>query len=136
MKQVFASILAAVVLLAVGVAGAATHSAARPNASCRGAVNWQNAGRHIGHTATIRGRVASTKYSASSNGSPTFLNIGAAYPSPRRVTVVIWIENRGRFGRPEVRYRGRAICVRGFVDEYAGAPEIEATSPAQIAVVG
>jgi hypothetical protein len=134
MKRLSVLISIALALCAVSVAGANTHTAARSIASCKGAVSWQSARRYIGHIATIRGPVASTKYAASTNGSPTFLNVGAAYPSPRRVTVVIWIENRGRFGVPEVRYRGRTICVRGYVDEYAGAPEIEATSPTQIAV--
>jgi hypothetical protein len=125
--------LVVLALLAVGVAGAATHNGARSTATCKGAVSWQTARRHIVHIVTIRGPVASTKFAAS-NGSPTFLDIGAAYASPRRFTVVIWIENRGRFGRPEGRYRGHTVCVRGYVDEYAGVPEIEATSPTQIAV--
>jgi hypothetical protein len=135
-RRLCPAIVAALALIAVGVTDAATDSPTRSRASCRGAVAWQNARRYIGHTTTIRGPVASTKYAASSNGSPTFLNLGAAYPSLRRVTIVIWAENRARFGRPESRYRGHTICVRGLVDEYAGVPEIEATSPAQIAVVG
>jgi DNA/RNA endonuclease YhcR with UshA esterase domain len=104
-------------------------------ASCAGAVSWKNARRVIGRYATIRGRVAGTKYASSSNGSPTFLNIGVDYPSSRRVTVVIWGRNRARFGAPETRYRGRTICARGYVDTYRGVPEIEARSPSQIRVV-
>jgi hypothetical protein len=88
----------------------------------------------IGRYATIRGYIAGTKYASYSNGSPTFLNMGVDYPSSRRVTVVIWQENRGRFGRPEVRYLHKTICVRGYVGTYAGVPDIEASSPSQIAV--
>jgi hypothetical protein len=88
----------------------------------------------IGRVATIRGRVAGTKYAPSSNGAPTFLDVGVGYPDERRVTVVIWGNNRKRFGAPEVRYRHRTICVRGLVTTYAGVPQIEATSPAQIFV--
>jgi DNA/RNA endonuclease YhcR with UshA esterase domain len=80
--------------------------------------------------------VAGTKYASSSNGSPTFLNLGVDYPSSRRFTVVIWGRNRSRFGAPERRYRGRTICVRGHVDTYRGIPEIEARSPSQIRIVG
>jgi hypothetical protein len=65
---------------------------------------------------------------------PHLVGCCAAYPSPRRVQVVIWIENRARFGAPELRYRGHTVCVRGLVDSYDGIPEIEATSPGQIAV--
>ena len=89
----------------------------------------------IGRVATIRGRVAGTHYASSSNGSPSFLNVGADYPSQSRVTVVIWSENRARFGTPERKYLGRTICVRGLVETYAGVPEIEATSPSQIFIV-
>jgi DNA/RNA endonuclease YhcR with UshA esterase domain len=123
-------------------AGSATAQAYEPqgsspqarSASCAGAVGWQNARHVVGRTGTIRGRVAGTKYASSSNGSPTFLDLGVAYPSPRRFTVVIWGRNRARFGAPERRYRGRTICVRGFVSTYRGLPQIEATSPSQIAI--
>jgi hypothetical protein len=134
---VFGALFVSIVV--AGVSGAARAETAAhdvTSASCAGAVSWQNARRVVGRVATIRGNVAGTYYAASSNGSPTFLNLGADYPSPRRVTVVIWQENRARFGRPELRYRGRTICVHGYVDTYRGVPDLEATSPAQIAVVG
>jgi hypothetical protein len=122
-------------------AGSATSAAQRQSAAasstitCRGAISWQNARSAIGRVATIRGRVAGTRFASSSAGSPTFLNLGVNYPSPRRFTVVIWIENRGAFGRPEVRYRRKTICVRGLVRSYRGVPEIFARSPSQIRVV-
>ena len=130
MTRLATVVVAALALAVVGVAGAVPHKASTAGASCRGAVSWQKASRYVGRIATIRGPVVSTKYASSSNGSPTFLNIGADYPSSRRFTVVI----RARFGVPERRYRGHTICVRGLVDSYDGVPEIEATSPGQIAV--
>jgi hypothetical protein len=90
----------------------------------------------VGRTATVMGPVVGTKYASSSTGSPTFLNLGADYPSTSRFTIVIWIENRAAFGRPEVRYRNRTICVRGLVYLYRGLPQIKATSPSQIRVAG
>jgi hypothetical protein len=131
-----------VVLIAAvfgGGGGAARAESTSPTtrlASCVGAVGWQNARRMVGRYATIRGYIAGTKYAAYSNGSPTFLNMGVDYPSSRRVTVVIWQENRSKFGRPEVRYLGKTICIRGYVGTYAGVPDIEASSPSQIAVAG
>jgi hypothetical protein len=121
-----------------GSVGAARTEAASPSfrlVSCTGAVGWQKARQMIGRVATLRGYVAGTKYASFSNGSPTFLNVGVDYPSSRRLTVVIWQENRAKFGRPETRYLHRTICVRGFVNTYAGVPQIEATTPTQIAVV-
>jgi hypothetical protein len=129
--------VATAAIVVAGVGGNAAARASTPSArllTCAGAVDWQNARRLIGRVATVRGYVAGTKYAASSNGSPTFLNLGVDYPSSRRFTVVIWQENRSRFGRPESRYRSRTICVRGYVTTYAGVPEIEASSPSQIAI--
>jgi hypothetical protein len=89
----------------------------------------------MGRTARIFGPVVGSKYAVSSNGSPTFLDVGARYPAQRRFTVVIWIENRAAFGRPVVRYRGRTVCVTGRVTSYGGVAEIIARSPSQIAVI-
>ena len=140
MRRSLAVLTVTFVSIAVGgLSGAAHAEPATPTvrlASCAGAVSWQNARRVVSRVATIRGYVAGTTYARYSNGSPTFLNIGVNYPSSRRVTVVIWQENRSRFGRPESRYLRRTICVRGFVDTYGGVPEIEATSPSQIAIAG
>jgi hypothetical protein len=130
---------AVVLVIAAIAAGSASSASQRPAAfstvTCRGAISWQNARSAIGRVATIRGRVAGTRFASTSSGSPTFLNVGANYPNPRRFTVVIWIENRGAFGRPEMRYRRKNICVRGRVTSYEGVPEIEARSPSQIRVV-
>jgi len=49
--------------------------------------------------------------------------------------VVIWGADRAAFGRPEIRYRGHSICVRGMVKRYDGVPEIVSRSPAQIQIV-
>jgi hypothetical protein len=127
-------LLLALTLSVSATANARSQAPARSSSLCSGAVSWQTARSVVGQYATIKGRVASTKFASTSNGSPTFLNIGAAYPSAKRVTVVIWIENRSRFGVPESRYKGHTICVRGYVDIYSGAPQIEATSPSQIFV--
>ena len=116
----------------VGVGGAASAPLAA-SASCAGAISWDKASRYIGRTATVRGRVAGTRYASSSNGAPTFLNLGVDYPNPRRFTVVIWGRNRSNFGTPERTYRGRVICVRGLVRAYQGRPEIHASSRSQIA---
>jgi hypothetical protein len=126
----------AITMALSSTAGAQSPSTtAQPSLTCSGAVSWQRAGSLVGRVATIQGHVAGTRYAASSNGSPTFLNLGVNYPNPSRFTVVIWIENRAAFGRPEVRYRGRTMCVRGRVQSYQGVPEIIARSTRQIKVI-
>jgi DNA/RNA endonuclease YhcR with UshA esterase domain len=128
-------------VIAVAIALSGTAGAQRPSTdvqaslTCRGATSWQRASSLVGKVATIQGRVAGTRYAASTNGSPTFLNLGVNYPNPNRFTVLIWIENRAAFGRPEVRYRGRTICVRGLVQTYQGVPEIIARSTSQIRII-
>lgn len=126
-----AAIGAALVLPAPGAATPAVSAA-----TCRGAVPWTAARSVVGRVATVKGRVVGSAFARSSNGSPTFLNIGRDYPNPARFTVVIWIENRAAFGTPERRYRGRTICVRGLVKLYRGSPEVVARSPSQIAIAG
>ena len=118
-------------MLGTGI-GVGSATSTPSTASCAGAVNWDKASRYVGRVATVRGRVAGTRYVSYSNGAPTFLNIGVDYPSARRFTVVIWGRSRGNFGAPESTYRGRTICVRGLVRSYEGLPQIHASSPNQI----
>ena len=123
---------------AIPSASAATRAASthiQASLSCSGAVSWQRAGSLVGSVATIQGTVAGTRYATSSNGSPTFLNLGVDYPNPNRVTALIWIQNRAAFGRPEVKYRGRTICVHGLISRYQGVPEVVLRSVSQIKII-
>ena len=86
---------------------------------------------HVGETATVCGTVASSRYAASTKGQPTFLNLDKPYPS-HIFTVLIWGENRSKFGAPESEYRGKHICVTGKIAEYRGAAEIVADDPKQL----
>jgi DNA/RNA endonuclease YhcR with UshA esterase domain len=88
---------------------------------------------HVGETATVCGNVASTRYATSTKGQPTFLNLDKPYPN-QIFTIVIWGTNRSQFGRPEVEYSEKRICVTGKITEYRGIPEVIADTPAQIKV--
>jgi DNA/RNA endonuclease YhcR with UshA esterase domain len=91
--------------------------------------------RHIGETATVCGEVVSTRYASSTKGHPTFLNLDKPYPS-QIFTVLIWGEDRGKFGAPEEIYRGKHACVTGKISEYRGVPEVVATQPSQLTIEG
>jgi DNA/RNA endonuclease YhcR with UshA esterase domain len=80
-------------------------------------------GRHV----RVKDTVAEVYHARSSNGQPTFIDLGQAYPSPNRLTVLIWAENRGGFpAPPEKMFRpGTAICVDGTVSSYRGVSQIE-----------
>jgi len=86
---------------------------------------------HIGDSATVCGIVVSARYAASTKGQPTFLNLEKPYPN-QIFTIVIWGNNRSRFGTPETRYKGKRICVTGKIADYRGVPEIVASDPEEI----
>lgn len=101
-----------------------------------GAIGWQEAHSHIGETVSVYGEVKASDYRSGSNGQPTYIDIGAAYPDTSRITVVIWGENRGAFpDRPESMYLGKIVCVTGEIYEYNGVCDIKVTSPNQIAIL-
>lgn len=102
------------------------------NATSSG-VDWTDAEKYFGEYATVCGPVRGTNYASSSNGSPTFLNIGKDYPSDDRFVVLIWGENRNNFSfSPENYYLGKTICARGEVEMYDGIYQIEVRSPSMI----
>jgi hypothetical protein len=65
---------------------------------------------HIGELNVVCGKVASTRYAATTRGKPTFLNLDNPYPS-QVFTILIWGENREKFGAPEEKYRKKQVCV-------------------------
>lgn len=98
-------------------------------------LDWTSASEHVGVSVCLCGPVVSTKYASTSNGQPTFLNIGGGATNSSRLTIVIWGNNRSNFPTPpEAAYRGANICVTGKVKLYKGIPEIEAKGPTQITV--
>jgi hypothetical protein len=88
---------------------------------------------HIGETATVCGRVASTRYADKSKGQPTFLNLDEPYPT-EIFTILIWGDDRPKFGAPETKYRDANVCVTGKISSYRNSPEIVATDATQIVV--
>ena len=86
---------------------------------------------HVGETATVCGKVASTRFASSSHGQPTFLNLDVPYPN-QIFTVVIWGSDRPMFYRPEVTYRDKRVCVTGEIKSFRGVPEVAAHDPSQI----
>jgi len=107
-----------------------------------GAIKWTEATTHIGEVVSIYGPVKNVTHAYQSDGSPTFIDIGASYPDPRRVTVVIWGEHRANFpSAPESLYDGKTVCVTGEVYLYQDmasmnqSHNIAIQSPSQIQVI-
>jgi hypothetical protein len=88
---------------------------------------------HVGEKGTVCGQVVSTHYAASTRGRPTFINLDKPYPN-QIFTVVIWGNDRGKFGDPEKKYADKRICATGNISDYRGTPEIVAYQPPQIQI--
>lgn len=100
-------------------------------------IDWSEARAHLGSTAIVCGPVVSTFTAESSNGRPTFLNLGVDYPDPAGLTVIIFDDYRGAFPfDPAIEYQNDSLCVTGTIREHGDFVQIEARSPDQIAVQG
>jgi DNA/RNA endonuclease YhcR with UshA esterase domain len=104
-----------------------------PPAQAQKKLTANEAKEHFGETATVCGAVVSARYADATKGQPTFLNLDKPYPS-QVFTIVIWGENRSKFGKPENDYNGKRICVTGKIKAYAGLPEIVAEDPKQLRI--
>jgi len=102
-----------------------------PFAQAEQKLSPSEAKQHIGEHAIVCGLVASTRYAQRSRGQPTFLNLDKPYPN-QIFTVLIWGDDRAKFGPLNSKYMNKKICVSGDVKEYKGEPEIIATDPSQI----
>ena len=90
----------------------------------------------MGLTKTVKGPVKGTKYASSSNGRPTFLNVGKDYPNRARFIVVIWGKYRSAFPfRPEAFYRGKTVLATGKIRMYKGSAQMTIKSPSKLIIV-
>ena len=85
---------------------------------------------HVGEIRTVCGKVVSTHYASGSKGQPTFLNLDEPYPK-EVFTILIWGNDRAKFGTPETKYQDAKVCVTGKITSQREKPEIIATEPSQ-----
>jgi hypothetical protein len=96
-------------------------------------VTAAEAKNHVGETATVCGRVASTHFAEKVKGLPTFMNLDMPYPK-QIFTIVIWGTDRPKFGNPERTYRDKNVCVSGKITIHLGKPQIIPSKPSQIQI--
>ena len=106
-------------------------AAAYAVAAQTGSIPSSEAKNHVGERSTVCGIVVDAHFVSSGKGQPTFLHFGEPYPN-QIFTVVIWGRDRAKFGRPEVQYLEKNICVTGKISSYLRIPEIEASDADQI----
>lgn len=84
---------------------------------------WYNAGNHIGEACTVAGPVVNVYQAKDANGMPIFVDIGSAYPSDNRVTLVIWAEHYDDFAEMlnAVDHGGAWLSVSSYLDVYDGS---------------
>jgi len=95
------------------------------------ALTAAQAGLHVGEQATVCGVVASTNYAIRSKGQPTYLNLDRPYRN-QVFTILIWGNDRPKFGTPETTFMSKRLCATGIIKEYRGKPEVVATDPQQL----
>jgi regulator of RNase E activity RraA len=88
---------------------------------------------HVGERATVCGKVVSARFAKDSKGQPTFLNLDEPYPN-HIFTIVIWGNDRGKFGEITSKYSVKNVCVTGKISSYQGKPEVAASDPSQIEI--
>ena len=98
-------------------------------------ISWSDAGNFVNQSKTVCGPVMRATFSQTTNGQPTYLDLGRTYPDPARFSVLIWGNQRANFqSPPETMYRGKTICVTGKIVTYQGTLEMEVRTPSQIQV--
>jgi len=96
-----------------------------------GKVTPAQAKDYVGQISTVCGVVVSARYAERVKGSPTFLNLDKPYPN-QIFTVVIWGNDRQKFGEPEMTFKNKRICVTGKIQQYKDVPEIVVKDKSQI----
>ena len=85
--------------------------------------------RHVGKDAMVCGLVERGRYAEGSEGQPTFLHMGGAFPR-HTFSARIAGANRSKFGFPLETLEGKTVCVIGRIQRDASRAEIEVSSPA------
>lgn len=68
-------------------------------------------------------------------GNHTWVEVGAAYPNPNRLKVIVWIEDKPRF--PMVMpglLDGRNVCITGLVTDYKGVAQFVMRDAGQLSL--
>ena len=112
------------------IAGLAGLLAVLP-ASASEMISPENAARHIGKDGLVCGLVERGRYAEGSEGQPTFLHMGGAFPR-HTFSARIPGSARGSFDFAPETLQGKTICVSGKIERDASRAEIEVRSPAAI----
>jgi DNA/RNA endonuclease YhcR with UshA esterase domain len=99
-------------------------------------IELKDIANHIGDSVKVKGKIFGVRYLESAKNTPTFINVGGAYPN-QLLTVVIWGEVRNKLGyTPEdKKYSGGMTVVTGKVELYKDKPQIVINDPQQLQIL-
>jgi len=86
------------------------------------------AARNVGKDGMVCGKVEKTRFAEGSEGQPTFLYMGGAFPR-HTFSARIAGANRGKFSFPLESLEGKDVCVLGKIARDASRAEIEVSAP-------
>lgn len=91
---------------------------------------------HIGDSVKVKGKIYGVRYLGTAKNTPTFINVGAAYPN-QLLTVVIWGDVRKMLGYApeEKKYAHGVAVVTGKVELYRDKPQIVIKDPKQLLIM-
>ena len=95
------------------------------------AVPAEQAVRYVGKDVMVCGKVEKTRWAQNTEGEPTFLYMGGAFPR-HTFSARIPGDQRGKFKPTPEELEGRDVCVVGTVQRDASRAEIAVSSPANI----
>ena len=121
MKSLFAFVSAAV--LATTAASAFAQSADM--------IPPETASRFIGQDGMVCGKVEKARYAEGSEGQPTFLHMGGAFPR-HTFSARIPGSARGSFSFDLLTLNGKTVCAIGKIARDASRAEIVVTSPSNL----
>lgn len=94
----------------------------------------EEASKKVGDSITVCGKIYGGRFFETSAGSPTLLNMGAAFPASP-LTIMIPGDVRMKMGyAPEQELKDKNICVKGRVILYKGKPEIIIYNTSQLQI--
>ncbi|HEX7905842.1 MAG TPA: hypothetical protein VF487_18350 [Chitinophagaceae bacterium] len=97
-------------------------------------IKLEDVSKHTGDSVKVCGKVYGIRYLADTKNSPTFINMGAAFPN-QQLTVVIWGDVRGQFETaPEELFKDKEICVTGRIQLYKEKVQIVVTKKEKISL--
>jgi len=90
---------------------------------------------YIGDSVKVQGVISGVRFLDGAKNTPTFINVGGAYPD-QLLTIVIWGDVRKALVIvPTPKDAGNKIIVSGKVELYNGKPQIVVKNPRQFQII-